>query len=810
MGQIEELERELESIKYQVGQIQLALSRVSHVVADVKAEQNGMHQQLQQANMQIRSMQHQQQMQANVQPQPQMQANIQPQQVQANVQSQPHMQANIQPQQAQTNMQSQGVQYQYQRVQSQITPQPMQNQSQAQFANQPIQNQPQAQFVNQAMHNQPQAKFASQSMQAQQQTQPINQFIQGQAQVGAEFQNVGQPQQPFQNYAAGKRNSTESWIGKHLMGVLASVLVFIALILFASLIIPYLNDAVKIGMMFTVSIALTSFAFYEHKKRPDNTFFTALLACGLGCSYLSILVTRIYFKAISDVIMYVLLLVWGGVILYMGKKESKLFQTIGNSGYIISALLAWNMEDKAMVLPILIYLIVMGAAFQYNFRKSYGQRIVQSCINMGIILYFATRIGNNVEKCVPLTVSAILIVVISAVYFACSIYGEKLIKDKNRFFFAPVSAVVFYVSYLLLADCLDLPKWISLTVFFAVAVIAEVVAFMQQSKAEDDTVLLLKNIWIIAWFAVAEFATFILYNDFFNTGALFVALLPLAVYGAKKEHNLFRNQALILAALMTALEVADKLNIVFCSVALVYAIIVVVMEGFIVNKSVYYKTIYFIYVQVCIALLFCTVSDKYTHYDSEFRLMFTIIPMGIFNALMRVLKFDRDDNGISNKSVLLGLDVINAIGILVGLYNIIEIDGALPQGINIAFTTALACINIRRHFAGSSGEKLYAGIKFGIILLFSLIAYDAAGYIISVATLAFAILCIFIGFNKIFGAKELRIYGLVLSMICVVKFIMIDITYENTIGRAISFLISGILCFAISALYNHFEKQGQD
>ena len=46
-------------------------------------------------------------------------------------------------------------------------------------------------------------------------------------------------------------------------------------------------------------------------------------------------------------------------------------------------------------------------------------------------------------------------------------------------------------------------------------------------------------------------------------------------------------------------------------------------------------------------------------------------------------------------------------------------------------------------------------------------------------------------------------------MVSVVKFIMYDITYENTIGRAISFLISGILCFGISAIYNHFEKQGQ-
>jgi hypothetical protein len=36
---------------------------------------------------------------------------------------------------------------------------------------------------------------------------------------------------------------------------------------------------------------------------------------------------------------------------------------------------------------------------------------------------------------------------------------------------------------------------------------------------------------------------------------------------------------------------------------------------------------------------------------------------------------------------------------------------------------------------------------------------------------------------------------------------MIDTTYENTLGHALSFLISGILCFAISAIYNHFAKQ---
>ena len=75
MEKIEELERELGAIKYQVSQIQIGLSRASQVIADVKEEQKRLQQQ-QQA-----------QMQANMQ-QPQMQANMQQAQMQANMQQQ--------------------------------------------------------------------------------------------------------------------------------------------------------------------------------------------------------------------------------------------------------------------------------------------------------------------------------------------------------------------------------------------------------------------------------------------------------------------------------------------------------------------------------------------------------------------------------------------------------------------------------------------------------------------------------------------------------------------------------------------------
>ncbi|MBP5178801.1 MAG: hypothetical protein J6066_04445, partial [Lachnospiraceae bacterium] len=59
----------------------------------------------------------------------------------------------------------------------------------------------------------------------------------------------------------------------------------------------------------------------------------------------------------------------------------------------------------------------------------------------------------------------------------------------------------------------------------------------------------------------------------------------------------------------------------------------------------------------------------------------------------------------------------------------------------------------------------------------------------------------------IYKLKGLRIYGLVLSLVCVVKLVMIDISYENTIGHALSFFLSGVLCFVISAIYSYVEKK---
>ena len=99
---------------------------------------------------------------------------------------------------------------------------------------------------------------------------------------------------------------------------------------------------------------------------------------------------------------------------------------------------------------------------------------------------------------------------------------------------------------------------------------------------------------------------------------------------------------------------------------------------------------------------------------------------------------------------------------------------------------------------------VYIGIKYTILTMMILDLFDAAGIVYSILFFVLATACITVG--MIIKEKSFRIYGLILSLISVVKLILIDISYDNTIKRAVSFLICGILCFVISFIYNKLDK----
>ena len=127
----------------------------------------------------------------------------------------------------------------------------------------------------------------------------------------------------------------------------------------------------------------------------------------------------------------------------------------------------------------------------------------------------------------------------------------------------------------------------------------------------------------------------------------------------------------------------------------------------------------------------------------------------------------------------------------------------------VVLTLLLAVTNLKRVNAlmRHCPERLisiYNGVKLSWTLFVILWRFSAVSYVVSLAGIVLAIAFIVFGFR--FRFKGLRLYGLVLTMVCVVKLLFFDIVFDNAFYRPVSFLVAGILLFLISFIYFRLEK----
>jgi len=120
----------------------------------------------------------------------------------------------------------------------------------------------------------------------------------------------------------------------------------------------------------------------------------------------------------------------------------------------------------------------------------------------------------------------------------------------------------------------------------------------------------------------------------------------------------------------------------------------------------------------------------------------------------------------------------------------------------IVFT--LACINLPVKDCANHYIYYYSYLKFGTLIYYSLQAFKTPDFVMSLGMMIFAVVCKANGFRNSLIGNELRVVGLVMTLGFIIKFIIIDIQYESSVLKA---LRGGMLCFAISAIYNYFEKK---
>ena len=246
-------------------------------------------------------------------------------------------------------------------------------------------------------------------------------------------------------------------------------------------------------------------------------------------------------------------------------------------------------------------------------------------------------------------------------------------------------------------------------------------------------------------------------------------------------------------------------------------IILFIGTQFIFRKDDFYekfKSINLTVIGLGIATLVYLLSEAYTssEYLGVFGLVVVLGIMVLFALLSNYCcKWNSDD---LSKQIghTIYFRILNAILLLVGLTVLCNysVDEFVYKVCLIIITSIQCFVGVKetllnRNYNGWSG--FYIGLKFTLylnIVLFSFINYSEFAFICSILCLLLAIISIWFGFNK--QIKSFRLYGLYLSIFSVLKLILVDLTYDNSLLRVVGFIGAGILCFVIVWIYNKMSE----
>ena len=479
------------------------------------------------------------------------------------------------------------------------------------------------------------------------------------------------------------------------MGIFASLLVFIAFVITAKIILPYITETVKIALMFVSSIALTVTGYVLSRKNPKNTFFAALLACGTACVYLSIVVTKVHFAAISPIVMYVLLAIWAGVIVFLGRsREDWMFFVIGNLGFIVSTFFAIELPDASYIIPLLIYIVVVACAYQIAFWKNDVQKGIQSIVNALALVVFECVVTDGYSGLLQTYIVVAVTLTVIIVQFVIYLFADLKEYNPGHFVFAVINLPLLLIAFIAFALSTKLSALVIVLSLFSMAAVMEVANMLTAYKTDKTDVATVNAVFSAFIFAVAAVLSAINNEIFFDYGIMLLLFALVSVYGILSKNMIFKAQGWAMVVYCMLLGASVDSGTVFEITALVITVAAFVAEAFVFDNSVIYKMISY--------------------------------------------------------------------------------------------------------------------LQLGAWMFYMLYKFKTPDFVISVCMIFFAVICIVLGFWKRDTAKSLRIFGLVLTIIFVVKFIVVDISFDSSITKALSFLAAGILCFGISAIYNHFEKQGQN
>ncbi len=363
--------------------------------------------------------------------------------------------------------------------------------------------------------------------------------------------------------------SFENWLGTRLFNVVASLMIFIGLVLFCTLGYEYITDTMKMAAMFIVSggfIALGAFFTRQNK----SVFSLGLTGCGFGAFFISVLLSHVYFGAITDVVAFGLLLIWAVLALYMSKKlDSVMLSVTAHMGTAISICFAFSLGFSAerIILPVVyqfasIAVIILGNIFCC--KKTY---------RFGLFMSMLLLVYTSIVMCSTFSPVPVMPGEVSAL-FTSVIFIVQLL-------------VLSFVSYLISVSTAHLES--------------------NGSKYPDIPYMLHaanKALWTAGIITIAGFVTFFIVRNLYNVNSIIYPTMAICI--AAICHLL---TTLFMSEKLDFSEKLSKISIWFISVLVMLVLFVQCVE----RGPLHGISFLFVYIGLIMLIIRYTKNKKLNH-----------------------------------------------------------------------------------------------------------------------------------------------------------------------------------------------------
>lgn len=619
--------------------------------------------------------------------------------------------------------------------------------------------------------------------------------------------------------APARHMDLENIIGKSWMGIFASVLIFVSFILFATLLAPFITDTVKMAAMYIVSILFTVFGLIKLKKH-HNKLYLAISSCGVGAVYISLLLTNLYFKAIGDVALYLLILVWAVFVCYLSRWQDRVFQIIGQCGITIALLfgiiLCVKTEDTAKFFLLSLFFVVTATIFYMsNYSREFHKNIISNVFNivnvfqliMGFCL-FDTPALFSLDKlsegwtAYRMEIAGMVILLFLVLQFVLFLIAG--LKENNTGFgmIMIANAILMMLSIgSMTYGAGNNSRGIPFLVigFFFLAVIEK-----KFNNREDNGKILMQLFSLPLFIFSVYMITF--FQNHIGLSFLMILFILLGYY---MDDNVYKYESLVMAVVYCFITMKYPIEH-FCLGLLFFAI----LSAFMYIKKEQYRITFKLYSYFAGLLFICMgliniFDDINISYDISETVILTVT--ALLNVLAMKSRFTKNFQTLqTEKACVVATRITNALFMVCSLSAVMDTDNEICHCILILLAICIFMANTRNLLGQNKRlwPGIYIGIKLTVLIVTILSSFDAANYVISVSALLFAIISIIVGFRFYF--KSFRVYGLILSLLSVAKLILVDISYDNTLGHALSFFVCGLLCFVISLIYHLIDRKVQD